>query len=151
MQPLILQWQTNDPVNQISMNHTTPQTLQSFLQYLTQRDLENLAALFSDPVDWFNPGDEERAPWLGRRSSREEVRQFYRLLWAQTEPLSATIDHIFTDGEQAVISGDFSTRMLPTGKVVDSLFFIRMTIQNGLITRYRLLEDSYAVSRSLTE
>lgn len=133
------------------MNPSTQQTLQSFLQYLTQRDLENLAELFSDPVDWFIPGDEAKAPWLGKRSSREEVRQFYQLLWKHTEPLSANIDHIFIDGEQAVISGTFSTRMLPTGKVVDSLFFIQLTVANGLITRYRLLEDSYAVSRALTE
>lgn len=133
------------------MNHTTKETLESFLQYLPQRDLEKLAALFADPVDWFIPGDDAKAPWLGKRSSREEVRQFYQLLWKHTEPLSANIDHIFVDGDKAVISGAFSTRMLPTGRVVDSLFFIQMTIENGLITRYRLLEDSYAVSQALAK
>ena len=133
------------------MNHTTQRTLQLFLQYLTQRDGDNLVSFFSETVDWFIPGDEARAPWLGKRGSREEVRQFYHILWGHTEPLSATVDHIFTDGEEAVITGTFSTRMLPAGKVVDSPFSIHLTIKEGLITRYRLLEDSYAVSQALTE
>lgn len=133
------------------MRHTTHQTLQNFLQHLTRRDLDKLVSLFSERVDWSIPGDEAKAPWLGKRRSREEVRQSYRMLWQHTEPLSATIDHIFTDGEHAVITGEFSTRMLPTGKVVDSPFCIRLTIKEGLITRYRLLEDSYAVSQALTE
>lgn len=133
------------------MNPTTQDTLQHFLQYLTQRDGDKLVSLFSENVNWYIPGDEAKAPWLGKRSSREEVRQFYQLLWGQTEPLSATIDHIFTDVEEAVITGEFSTRMQPTGQVVDSPFCIRLTIKEGLITRYRLLEDSYAVSRALTQ
>jgi ketosteroid isomerase-like protein len=121
-----------------------------FLQFLTQRNLENLVGLFSEQVDWYIPGDRKKAPWLGRRNSREEVRQFYELLWESTEPLSAQIDQLLTAGNTAVITGDFSTKMLQTNKVVDSLFSIQLTVENGLIVRYRLLEDSYAVSVALT-
>lgn len=129
----------------------TAAIVQTFLQHLSQRRLDDLTALFGEAVDWYIPGDERRAPWLGRRSSREEVREFYRSLWQVTEPRAATIDHIFIDGEHAAIAGDFSTTMLSTGKVVDSLFFIRMRIQGGRIVQYRLLEDSHAVSVSLAE
>ena len=40
--------------------------------------------------------------------------------------------------------------MLETGKVVDSLFFILMTLEDDLIVRYRLLEDTLSVSKALT-
>ncbi len=73
------------------------------------------------------------------------------LLWSGTEPLVANVEHIVMQGELAVISGEFTTKMLKTGRIVNSLFSILMRIENGLITKYRLLEDSYAVSESLKE
>jgi len=120
-----------------------------FLRFLGERNLERLTTLFAEKVDWYIPGDADRAPWLGRRECREQVRDFFSLLWSVTEPVSAVIDHIAIDGEQAVITGQFSTKMLATGRVVDSLFFIHMVVRDHQIIRYRLLEDSYAVSESL--
>jgi hypothetical protein len=70
-------------------------------------------------------------------------------LWENTQPLSAHIEAILVEGSYAVVTGEFSTKMLPTGKVVDSLFCIQLTVENNLIVRYRLLEDSYAVSVAL--
>jgi len=123
--------------------------IQRFFQSLTSRDLEMLTSLFSEEIDWYIPGDENAAPWLGRRHSRQEVKDFYKLLWENAEPISATIDKIFIDQNDAVITGEFSSRMLKTGKVVDSLFFIQLKAENDLIIKYRLLEDSYAVHQSL--
>ena len=122
----------------------------AFLNYLTARDLQNLLALFAENPDWYIPGDEQKAPWLGRRSSRQEISEFFRLLWQHTEPLSATVDALYFNGDSAVIAGEFATRMLPTGKVVNSPFFIQMTVQDNKIATYRLLEDSYAVSIAMT-
>jgi uncharacterized protein len=79
------------------------------------------------------------------------VRSFFQLLWKSTEPLSAEVDHIFIDGDKVLIAGSFKTRMLMTGKIVESLFFIHMKIENDRISWYRLLEDSFAVSVSLSE
>jgi ketosteroid isomerase-like protein len=124
--------------------------IKRFIQLLTQRDLENLSELFAETVDWYIPGNEAVAPWTGKRKSRQEAKEFFRLLWQNTEPLSATIDKIFIDGNDAVISGEFSTRMLQTGHVVDSLFFIQIKAEDEVIVRYRLLEDSFAVVRALT-
>ena len=120
-----------------------------FLECLAQRDLKNLISLFADDVDWYIPGDEEMAPWLGRRKSRQEVAAFYEMLWENTEPVSADIEDIYIKEDKAVIAGEFSTRMKGTGKTVSSMFFIRLKIKNQKIVTYRLLEDSYAVSNSL--
>ena len=125
--------------------------VQNFLKHLGERNLSALVDLFAENVDWFIPGNEALAPWLGRRSTRAEVQHFFELLWENTEPVSASIDHMFIDNEHAVITGEFSTRMLKTGKVVDSLFSIQMTVLENKIVRYRLLEDSYAVSVSLQD
>ncbi|RYD81938.1 MAG: nuclear transport factor 2 family protein [Sphingobacteriales bacterium] len=131
------------------MEQNVSNVIQDFLKFLTERNLKELTNLFADKVDWYIPGDESKAAWLGVRNNRKEVSGFYELLWSNTEPVSASIEHIFTDKENAVITGEFSTKMLSTNKVVDSLFCIQMQIRDNKVVRYRLLEDSFAVSRSL--
>ena len=133
----------------MSVNEVTLNTVQAFFKAMDQRDLNAIVELFSEQLDWFIPGDEKLAPWLGKREDKDGVRDFFSLLWSATEPITAQVDHLFVDGDQAVVVGTFSTRMLTTGKVVDSLFYIDLTIEGGLITRYRLLEDSLAVYRAL--
>jgi len=131
------------------MNRNIQEIIQHFLQFLSERNLKELTNLFSDTIDWYIPGDEEKAPWLGIRNNKQEVSDSFELLWKNTEPISAKIEHIFNDGENAVITGEFVTKMLATGRIVESLFCIQMRIQNNKITRYRLLEDSLAVSKAL--
>lgn len=132
------------------MVNNTQTMVQHFFKHLGERNLKELTTLFSDAIDWFIPGDKTNAPWLGVRSNRREVSEFYELLWTNTEPVSVRVDKILMDKDTAIISGEFSTKMLQTGKVVDSMFFIQLTIQDNLIVRYRLLEDSLAVSIALT-
>jgi ketosteroid isomerase-like protein len=128
----------------------TRAVVETFLQRLTGGATDRLAELFAEDVDWLIPGDQRVAPWVGRRSSRAEVAAFYRMLAANVEPLHASVDSFLVEGEVAVIVGDFASRMRATGKVVESLFSIAITVRNGLIARYRLLEDSHAVVVALT-
>ncbi len=128
----------------------TKSIVQLFLQFLTERNIEGIVGLFSENIDWYIPGDKKKASWLGRRKDRWEVEEFYELLWKNTTPISATIDNILFDGNTAVITGDCSTKMIRTDNILDSLFCIQITVENNLIVRYRLIEDSYAVSVSLT-
>ena len=132
------------------MEVNTQNVIQTFFKHLSERNLKALIDLFSDKIDWYIPGDENKAPWLGRRSNKQEVSEFYELLWKNTEPISVKLENVFIDNDKAVIAGEFSTRMIQTDKIVDSLFFIQVTIQNSLIIKYRLLEDSLAVAKSLT-
>lgn len=128
----------------------TKATVQHFFQLLAQRKQDELIDLFSEQVDWYIPGDEGKVPWLGRRSTKKEIKEFYDLLWKNTEPVSVEIENLFVEENCAVITGEFSTKMLQTNKIVHSPFCIQITVVNELITRYHLLEDSYAVSISLT-
>lgn len=128
----------------------TQQLVQQFFTHLTNRDLPRLLTLFDQEVDWYIPGNKDLVPWTGRRKSLDEVEQFFQQLWLGTQPLSAKVDHMLTDGNVCVITGEFSTRMLFTGKIVDSLFCIQITFIEGLIVRYRLLEDTFAVSEAMS-
>lgn len=39
------------------MNRNIQETIQQFLQFLSERNLTELTSLFSDTVDWYIPGD----------------------------------------------------------------------------------------------
>lgn len=62
------------------MDSTTKQetlhTIQNYLGALAQRDLEKLLTFFPENVDWLVPGNEEVAPWLGKKSTKKEVKAF---------------------------------------------------------------------------
>lgn len=133
------------------MEDNVNKVVRDFLKYLGERNLTELTQLFSETVDWYIPGDETKATWLGIRNTRQEVSDFYELLWKNTQPISANIDNIFADEENAVIVGEFSIKMVKTNNILNSLFCIQMRIQDNKIVRYRLLEDSFKVSKSLTE
>ncbi len=128
----------------------TRAVVEAFLQRIAGGELERLAELFAEKIDWYIPGNQAVAPWVGRRGSRDEVRDFYRELAANVEPLRVSVDHLLVEGEIAVIVGEFASRMRATGKVVETPFSIWMTVRDGLIVRYRLLEDSHAVVVALT-
>lgn len=132
------------------MNTTDTQTAETkavvlqFGQLLATRN-PDVVNIFADEVDWYIQGNQAVAPWLGRRTTKAEVGEFFEMLWAETEPVSAQIDHMLAEGDFAVITGEFATKMLRTGNVVESGFSIHITVRDGLIVRYRLLEDSHAV------
>lgn len=120
-----------------------------FLQRMGKRDPEQIAALFAEEVDWYIPGDTDAAPWVGRRHTRAQVAEFYRMLYGAVTPLTADLQTLLVEGDTAVATGEFSSRMNATGRVLESLFFIQITVRDGRIVRYRLLEDTLAVVHSL--
>jgi len=132
-------------------NEKTQIVVRQFLQFLSERKLDELVELFADDVDWEISGDLEKAAWLGKRERKNSVREFYELLWSNTEPLSAEIEKLLFEENYAVIIGNFETKMLQTEKIVHSFFCIQITLENDLIKKYRLFEDSYAVSQALTQ
>ncbi|WP_286858545.1 MULTISPECIES: nuclear transport factor 2 family protein [Sphingobacterium] len=123
--------------------------INDFLGYLQRRELENLVNLFAEEFQLEIPGNTAQIKWLGKRSSKPEVEQLFKLLWFAVEPVTAVIETILTNGNQAILKGKFTSKMLETGKLVSSIFFIHMKVHNNKIIEYTLLEDSYAVSEAL--
>lgn len=121
----------------------------SYYSALGERNIEKIIEMFPEELDWYVPGDETIAPWLGTRNTCDQVREFFELLWQNTEAVSAMIDHIAVVGNVVISSGNFETLMVKTKKVYKSLFFTEITIVKGLIVKYRLLEDTLGLVRAL--
>ncbi len=131
------------------MENNNRDVLLNLLRFMGERDLAKLVGLFASQVDWDIPGDKNLVPWLGKRKSKAEIVAFFQLLWKHTEPISASVETMLMEGGQGVVIGEFCTKMLLTGKEVNSFFCIHVSLKNNLIIKYRLYENSYAVSESL--
>lgn len=111
---------------------------------------EAIASMFSEAVDWDIPGDTQAVSWIGRRRGRAGVAAFFRELRELIESIRFDIHSILADGDKAVVLGDLASRVSSTGKVIESEFAIELTVEDGLIVRYRMYEDSVAVARAVT-
>ncbi len=111
-------------------------------------DPEDVADLFCRKVDWAVPGDASAFPWIGSGIGRRLVADFVRQSRMLIEPGAFTVDAIMVQGKRAVILGERSCCLRRTGKAVETEFAMVLTVTGGRITRFRLLEDSFALSQA---
>lgn len=134
---------------------TTREIVQELLRRMGEGDVDRIAALFAEQSEWrFNWPEEGHpsVPWIRPRSSRHDVAEHFRMLGAYHVPeLNATsVARILVDGNDAVVLGDIAQTVETTGRSYTSPFALHLTIENGLITRYHIYEDSLTVARALS-
>jgi uncharacterized protein len=105
-----------------------------------------IAALFSEGVLFEIPGDVGVLPWIGLKIGRDAVIDFISGLRSMTIPLGFDVQDILASDTRAVVIGEMSTRIRATGKVIESPFAIILTVVNGKVTHFKMLENSFAVS-----
>lgn len=108
--------------------------------------LAALVELFAEDIDWDIPGDLTVVPWIGPRRNREAVRAFYHELAARLAPERFEVQSILADDEQAVALGELASRIKATGRLIETPFAFVLTVRDGKIVRYRMLDDSHGVA-----
>jgi hypothetical protein len=80
------------------------------------------------------------------------VADHFRALAAHHVPeLNGTsVAHILVDGPHAVVLGEIAQTVRANGVAYASPFALRLTVEDGLITRYHVYEDSLTVARALS-
>ncbi|SDV49004.1 nuclear transport factor 2 family protein [Chitinasiproducens palmae] len=112
----------------------------------TAQDVSEIAELVSEDVDWFVAGDLETVPWIGRKAGRAGAAQFYAQIREQLISERFEITTFVAQGERVLALGELASRVRRTGKLIESEFAFDFVVKNGLITRFRLFEDSFAVA-----
>jgi ketosteroid isomerase-like protein len=109
---------------------------------------EEIAQLFSADLDWNIPGDSGVLPWVGHRVGREAVADFVRDSGQMIERLGLEIHDVIASDERAIIFGELATRVKSTGKVIQTAYAIVLTVVGDEITRFLMLEDSFATAEA---
>ncbi|MGW6565992.1 nuclear transport factor 2 family protein [Streptomyces sp. NPDC054975] len=128
------------------MPTNTRSTVDAFFAGIGSGDVESALELLAEPLDWFTPGDTGLIPWMGQRKTRSDVREFFRMAGENMTPEAFEIKHTLVDGDIAVVLGSFQYRVNATGKSFSSEFALELRVTDGLIDRYHMHEDSYAIA-----
>ncbi|MEU1577115.1 nuclear transport factor 2 family protein [Streptomyces collinus] len=126
-------------------------TVQKFLALRLAGDTEGLTALFAENVDWVlaeNPA----VPWIRPRSTGAECAAQGAELMEYTVPedARASVDAFLVDGTDAVLTGYLSGTVRATGKSFEGPFALRLTVEDGRITRHHLYENSLSIAEACT-
>src|SRR6266513_5955585 len=107
-----------------------------------------IAKLFSETLEWDIAGDTGTLPWIGHKSGRAAITDFVRDSRAMIERISFEVHDILASDNRAAILGSLASKLKRTGKIVKTDFAIILTVTNGEIARFQMLEDSFAVSQA---
>jgi ketosteroid isomerase-like protein len=129
----------------------TRAVVQEFLAARVAGDTERLVELFADKVDWML-ADNPSVPWIRPRSTPAECAAQFTELMEHTVPedMRASVDTVLVDGSDAALFGHLSGTVRTTGKSFEGPFAVRLTVENGRITRHHLYENSLSISEACT-
>ena len=105
-----------------------------------------IAEMFSADLDWNIPGDADALPWIGHQTGRLAVINFLRDSGQILERLKLDVHEVLASDDRAIILGDLASRVLSTGKTIETAYAIVLTIADGKITRFLMIEDSFATA-----
>src|SRR5207302_890375 len=107
-----------------------------------------IARLFSENMEWEIAGDTGVLPWIGQKTGKAAITDFVNDSRAMIERISFEVHDILANDDRAVILGSLASKLKRTGKIVQTDFAIVLTVFNGEIVRFQMLEDSFAVSKA---
>ncbi|WP_067665337.1 nuclear transport factor 2 family protein [Nocardia miyunensis] len=135
--------------------NTTRAVVEELLRRIGAGDPDAIAALYAPVTDWkLNWPEHEHGrpatPWIRRRATRADAAEHFREIARHHVPeqVGTVIERILVDGADAVVLGEIRQTARYTGRAYRSRFALHVTIDDGLIVRYHVYEDSLAVARA---
>jgi ketosteroid isomerase-like protein len=114
----------------------------------TDAEPDAIVELFAEGVTWDIPGDTSAFPWIGRQSGRQAVRSFLVETAAAIVRTGLEIDEVLASDTRTVVIGRLAARVKRTGRTFTTDFAMIITITKGQVTRFQMLEDSFAVAQA---
>lgn len=133
----------------------TRAVVDELLRRIGEGDPERIAEMYAVRADWkldWPAAEHGRAatPWIRHRSTRADAAAHYRALAEHHVPGQAAteIERILVDGHDAVVLGEIRQTARSTGRAYRARFALHLTVEDGLVTRHHVYEDSLAVAQA---
>lgn len=137
------------------MSTSTRDVVQELLRRIGDGDPERIAELYADGADWKLDWPEAEhgrpaTPWIRHRSTRADAADHYRRIaeYHVPEEVATTVERVLVDGGDAVVLGEIRQTARPTGRPYRARFALHLTVEDGLVTRHHVYEDSLAVAQA---
>ena len=139
----------------IVVPETTRAAVEELLRRIGEGDPERIAEMYAERGDWkldWPEAEHGRAatPWIRHRFTRADAAAHYRDLAEHHVPGQAAteIERILVDGHDAVVLGEIRQTARSTGRSYRARFALHLTVEDGLVTRHHVYEDSLAVAQA---
>lgn len=132
---------------------STKLVVESYAKQYVQLENKSVSAmldLMSEDIEWDIPGDENIAPWVGKRQGKEALRKFFDVQKQYFIPLNVEINQIMIDQEHGVLIGYIAIKINATAKTFNSPFMAHLIVENDKISKFLFLEDSQALVEAMT-
>ncbi|MFB6815633.1 nuclear transport factor 2 family protein [Streptomyces sp. NPDC056347] len=133
----------------------TRAVIEELLRRIGEGDPGRIAELYAEPCDWKFDWPESghgcaATPWIRHRSTRADAAAHYREIAEHHLPehVATEIERILVDGTDAVVLGEIRQTARATGRAYRARFALHLTVEDGLVTRHHVYEDSLAVTRA---
>ncbi|MFB7718515.1 nuclear transport factor 2 family protein [Nocardia sp. NPDC056100] len=141
-------------MNDVATSATRP-VVEELLRRIGAGDPEATAALYAEVSDWkLNWPEREHnrpaTPWIRPRATRADAAEHYAEIARHHVPehVATVVERILIDGPDAVVLGEIRQTARNTGRAYRSRFALHLTVENGLVTRHHVYEDSLAVAQA---
>jgi ketosteroid isomerase-like protein len=127
----------------------TEDIINSFFQCLAAQDANGIADHFAQQIDWLVPGN-TALPWVGHRSHRNQVAEYFRTMWSHFVPgkSTANVEKLIISGNDAIMFGTFTHTAASTGRSWNTPVAMHLEVADGKIVKLYLYEDTWAVSKA---
>jgi len=143
-----LNLEQNKSINK-SADEVTKAVIDEFFQIQFGKKEGNLMDLFADSVDFDLPGNEEKFPWVGKRNTKKEVEDYFKLLYQNIKSEKFEVEYIAINGENAVAVGQLSSVILKYNKLFNTQFVNIIKVRNGKIVKFHFMEDSFRLNEEM--
>lgn len=128
----------------------TKQRVEKFFEYVGAKDPDKIASMVSEKVDWYI-FESKYMPWTGHRSKREEVAALFKILFSYfIDGSEKLVAHSFlVRGNQVAVFGTVERTVKKTGKHFKMPLAIHLTVENNLISKFYLYEETLIIEKAL--
>lgn len=128
----------------------TKQTAEKFFGYIGAKDPEKIASMVSENVDWYI-FESKYMPWTGHRSKRAEISELFKTLFSYFVDGSEKLDaqSFLVRGNEVAVFGFVERTVKKNGKHFKMPLAIHLTIENNLISKFSLYEETLIIEKVL--
>lgn len=114
-------------------------------------DVETILDLVADDVDWAAEAGGDAAPWYGRRTSREEVAEFFAQIGAALEVQEFTPKSFAAnDSDEVMVLIHFRVTARATGRDAEMDLHHYWRFRDGKVVMYRGTEDTAQMQAAIS-
>jgi ketosteroid isomerase-like protein len=121
----------------------TRKTVETFFKYFDEKDPEKIASVVAENVDWYI-FESKKFPWTGKRTKRSEIPTVFKTLFSYFNEGKDVVkpESFMVDGNEAAVFLVLGREFKSSGKSFSMLVAIHFKVENGLITKFCLYEQT---------